>query len=239
MLGFYLKPFLSGLVLPQYLQKMNTMRKVISILSITGLSIFASSCVRDDGPQPYYPQRYTYTEEFNNNSRGWAFEDPANNAFGEVYDGTYKFVYNDNLEQAYYVSKTIGFNRYNDFTIQTRIGSDNNMGLLFGDNSSVNSYGYSFTVDKYGNYALYDEGGNGYGPDIQEIIPPTNNSNVNPGGDWNDLRLEQRGQRWIGYINNAQVFNIPAQTLRGTNVGFVDVALTQGEADYLQVDWIE
>lgn len=215
------------------------MRKVISILSITGLSLFASSCVRDNGPQPYYPQRHTYTEEFNNNSRGWDFEDPVNYAYGEVSNGTYKFVYDDDLESAYYVSKTIGFNRYDDFTIQTRIGSNKNMGLLFGDNSSVNSYGYSFTVDKDGYYALYDEGGNGYGPDIQEIIPPTTNSHVYPNGEWNDLRLEQRGQRWIGYINNVQVFNIPAQTLRGTNVGFVDVAFTQGEADYLQVDWIE
>ena len=215
------------------------MRKVISILSITGLSIFASSCIRDDGPQPYYPQPHTYTEEFNNNSRGWAFEDPANYAYGEVSNGTYKFVYNDDLDEAYYVSKTIGFNRYNDFTIQTRIGSNNNMGLLFGDNSSVNSFGYSFTVDYYGYYALYDEGGNGYGPNVQEIVPRTTNANVNINGDWNELRLEQRGNRWIGYVKNVQVFNVPAQTLRGTNVGFVDVKLTEGEADYLQVDWIE
>jgi hypothetical protein len=239
MLRLYLKPFLSCLVLPLYLQKQNTMRKVISILSITGLSLFASSCIHDDGPQPYYPQKYTYAEEFNDDSRGWAFADPANYAYGVVSNGTYKFDYNDNLQEAYYVSKNIGFNRFNDFTIQTRIGSNNNMGLLFGDNSSVNSYGYSFTVDYDGYFALYDEGGNGYGPNVQEIVPPTTNGNVNINGDWNELRLEQRGNRWIGYVNNQQVFNVPAQNLKGTNVGFVDVKLTQGEADYLQVDWIE
>lgn len=215
------------------------MRPIISILSIAGLSIFASSCVRDNGPQPYVPQQYTYTEEFNNNSRGWAFEDPANLAYGEVSNGTYKFVYNDNLDQAYYVSKDIGFNRYNDFTIQTRIGSNNNMGLLFGDNSAAHAYGYSFTVDYDGYYALYDEGGNGYGGNITPIISPETNGYVKINGDWNELRLEQRGGRWIGYINNVQVFNIQAQNLKGTNVGFVDIPLTEGEADYLQVDWLQ
>lgn len=215
------------------------MKKVFSILSIAGLSLFAASCVRDNGPGPYQPQRVTYNEEFNDNSRGWAFADPANFAYGVVSNGTYKFDYNDNLQEAYYASKTIGFNQYDDYTIQTRIGSNNNMGLLFGDNSSIQSYGYSFTVDYDGYYALYDEGGNGYGPNVQTIVAPTTNPNVTINGGWNDLRLEKRGQRWIGYINDVQVFNVAAETLKGTNVGFVDVKNTQGEADYLQVDWFE
>ncbi len=84
-------------------------------------------------------------------------------------NGTFKFDYNDDLSEAYYVSKNIGFNPYNDFTIYTRIRSDNNIGLLFGYNGNSGSYGYSFTIDYDGYYALYDEGSNGYGPDIQTI----------------------------------------------------------------------
>jgi hypothetical protein len=215
------------------------MKKVFSILSIAGLSIFATSCVRDNGPGPYQPQRVTYDEEFNDNSRGWNFADAASFAYGVVSNGTYKFDYNDDLQEAYYASKPIGFNQYDDYTIQTRIGSNNNMGLLFGDNSSIHSYGYSFTVDYDGYYALYDEGGNGYGPNVQTIVAPATNSNVFINGAFNELRLEKRGQRWIGYVNDVQVFNVAAETLKGTNVGFVDVKNTQGEADYLQVDWYE
>lgn len=212
------------------------MKRLFSVLGIAGLILFASSCVRDDGPQP---QPYTYNEEFNSNNNNWSFADPANYAYGVVSNGTFKFDYNDNLTPAYYVSKNIGFNRYNDFTIYTRIGSNNNMGLLFGDNSSVGSYGYSFTIDYDGYYALYDEGGNGYGPDVQTIIEPSSNAYAYGNGDFNELKLEQRGNRWIGYVNGYQVFNVPAQNLKGTNAGFVDVANTQGEADYLQVDWIQ
>lgn len=214
------------------------MRKLSTALMITSLALFSASCVRDDGPRPY-PQAYTYNDEFNNNSNGWSFADAPNNAYGVVSNGTFKFDYNDDFSEAYYVSKEIGFNPYNDFTIYTRIGSNNNMGLLFGYNSSVGSFGYSFTIDYDGYYALYDEGGNGYGTDIQTIVAPATNGNVNRNGGWNELRLEQRGNRWLGYVNNTQVFNVPAQNLKGTNVGFVDVKLTQGEADYLQVDWLE
>ena len=113
------------------------------------------------------------------------------------------------------------------------------MGLLFGYNGATNSFGYSFMIDYDGYYALYDEGGNGFGPDIQELVAPATNGNVFINGDYNELRLEQRGNRWIGFVNDVQVFNIEAQPLRGTSVGFVNVAFTQGEADYLQVDWLQ
>ncbi|WP_118950249.1 family 16 glycoside hydrolase [Taibaiella helva] len=213
------------------------MRKIASIIAVAGMVLFFSSCDRDRGPYPAVQR--SFVEEFYDNRMGWEFADPANNAYGEVNNGIYMFDYNDDFTEAYYVSKLIGFNRYSDFTIYTRIRSNNNMGLLFGDNSSVGSYGYSFTIDYDGYYALYDEGGNGYGPDVQTIVAPTTNNRVVPNGGWNDLRLEQRGDRWIGFVNDVQVFNVPAQNLLGTNVGFVDVKNTQGDADYLQVDWWE
>lgn len=210
-------------------------------MAISGLVLFLSSCVRDRGPGPYPPgpQPYSYVDEFDDNRNGWNFFDAANNAQGSVGSGIYMFDYLDNATEAYYVSKYIGFNSYNDFTIYTRIRSDNNMGLLFGDNSSVGSYGYSFTVTYDGYFALYDEGGNGYGPDVQTLVAPTTNPYVNPNGGWNELRLEQRGNRWIGFVNGYQVFNIAAQNLKGANVGFVDIKMTRGDADYLQVDWLE
>lgn len=219
------------------------MSKLFSAFTLAALFIFSlSSCSRDDryNPYPPAPQKYTYDDEFDNNSNGWAFADAANQAYGVVSNGTFKFDYNDNASEAYYASKNIGFNYYNDFTLYTRIGSNNNMGLLFGYKENSQTYGYSFTIDYDGNYALYDEGGNGYGPNVQTIVAPNNSTGAGrANGDWNDLRLEQRGSRWLGFVNNIQVFDVPAQAMKGTNVGFVNVALTQGEADYLQVDWLQ
>lgn len=217
------------------------MRKLLSIMTISVLALVSSSCVRDryNDPGPIYPQQYTYIEEFDNNSNRWAFSDVTNFAEGVVSGGFFYFDYNDDLSEAYYVSKDIGFNRYNDFTIYTRIGTNKNAGLLFGYNSATNSFGYSFTIDKDGYYALYDEGGNGYGPNIQELVAPATNNNVALNGGLNTIRLEQQGNRWIGYVNDLRVFNIEAQNLKGTNVGFVNLPFTQTDIDYLQVDWLE
>jgi len=217
------------------------MKKIIlAVMSLVTLSFTACTYrdVRPDHPGNY-KQLITYAEEFDNNAGRWAFSDGYNYAYGVVSNGTFKFDYNDNLHEAYYLAKDINFNQYDDFTLYTRIGSDNNMGLLFGYNSQTNTYGYSFTVDYDGYYALYDEGGNGYGPDIQEVVSPATGNFVNIYGDWNELRLEQRGNRWIGYINDVRVFNIPAQKLNYGSLGFVVVSNTQGEADYIQADWYE
>ncbi len=216
------------------------MRYLITTLAVIMLAGL-SSCKRDDNyyPQPDYPQTYSFVDEFTDNRNQWNFTDNQHLAYGYIGGGSYKIDYNDNLSPAYYVSKNIYFNRDNDFTIYTRIGSNNNMGLLFGYNSSIGSYGYSFMVDYDGYYALYDEGGNGFGEDVQEIVPLQTSNYVVNNGDWNELRLEQRGSRWIGYINEHPAFNIEAQPLYGTNVGFILVSNTQGEADYLQVDWYE
>jgi hypothetical protein len=225
------------------MKKMISMKRLLTIAALSFTTLSLTSCLKDYGPGPYQPpytpQSYTYAEEFNNNNDNWSFADPANYAYGVVSNGTFKFDYNDNYMIAYYVSKNINFNSSNDFTIYTRIGSNNNMGLLFGYNKNAGSYGYSFTVSYDGVYALYDEGGNGYGNEIQAIVQPTTANFVNKNGDWNDLRLEQRNNKWYGYINNVLAFEVPAERLRGTNVGFVNVPYTQGEADYLQVDWWE
>jgi hypothetical protein len=110
------------------------------------------------------------------------------------------------------------------------------MGLLFGYQEN-GAYGYSFTVDADGYFALYDEGGNGYGPNIQELVPLQTNNYVNGNQDWNEVSVEQQGSRWIGYVNGYQVFDIAAQNFKGNRVGFVVVPNTQGEADYLEAYW--
>lgn len=214
---------------------------ILNVALFTAL-LFVSSCYPDKqrNPQPQYPvQEYVFDEEFNNDQNGWSFADPANLAYGVVSNGTFKFDYNDYLFEAYYVPKYFGFNADNDFSIEARIGSNNNMGVLFGYDDQKGAYGYSFTIDYDGYYALYDEGGNGYGADLTTLVEPETRNFVRPNGDWNDVKIIQRGHQWIGYVNNIQVFTVQAQNIVGTGIGFVDVAQTQGEADYLEVHWYE
>lgn len=213
-----------------------------STLFILTAVLFLSACSPDRrrNPEPQYPvQEYVFDEEFNNDRNGWSFADPINYAYGVVSNGTFKFDYNDDLSEAYYAAKFFGFNPYNDFSIEARIGSNNNMGILFGYDDQQGANGYSFMVDYDGYYALYDEGGNGYGQQLVALVGPETGNFVRPNGDWNDVRIVQNGNRWIGYVNDLQVFNIEAQNMVGNGIGFVDVALTNGEADYLEVHWYE
>lgn len=214
--------------------------KNLLFLFVAGIVLTTTSCVKRDYYEPApVLQPISFVEDFNDNSNNWQFADGTNLAYGIIGNGTFKIDYNDNLHEAYYVSKSIDMNIYNDFTLTTRIGSNKNMGLLFGYNAVNNNYGYSFTVDYDGYYALYDEGGNGNGGNISAIVPKTKASFVNRNGDWNDLKIEKRGNSWIGYINGNRVFNVAAQRLSGGMVGFVVVSNTQGEADYIQADWYE
>lgn len=213
-----------------------------STLFILTAVLFLASCTPDRQryPTPQYPvQEYVFNEDFNNDRNRWSFADPANYAYGVVSNGTFKFDYNDDLFEAYYAAKFFGFNPYDDFSIEARIGSNNNMGILFGYDDEQGAYGYSFMIDYDGYYALYDEGGNGYGQDLFELVSPETGNFVRPYGDWNDVRIVQNGNRWIGYVNNVRVFNIEAQNMIGNGVGFVDVAYTNGEAEYLEVHWYE
>ena len=217
-------------------------KKPLLSIALLALILATASCrpdrIRDNNPQPSY-QEYVFDEEFNNDRNGWGFADQVNYAYGVVSNGTFKFDYNDNYSDVYYAAKFFGFNPYNDFSIAARIGSDNNMGVLFGYDDQNNTYGYSFMVDYDGNYYLYDEGGNGYGPNPELLVGPETGNFVNAYGDWNDIKIVQSGNRWLGYINGVQVFNIDAQNMNGSGIGFVDAAQTHGEADYLEVHWYE
>ena len=214
------------------------MKNILFLLGF-GFIVGTSSCVKRDrfiAPSlvPYY-----FVDDFNDNRNDWQFADGNNLAYGVINNGTFKIDYNDDLSEAYYVSRGINLNVANDFTLSTRIGSNKNMGLLFGYNGATGSYGYSFTVDYNGYFALYDEGGNGYGADISAIVPATTRSFVRLNGDWNELKIEKRANRWYGYINGVQVFNIGGQNLKGNGVGFVVMSNTQGEADYIQAEWYD
>ncbi len=214
--------------------------KKIFLYATLGFSVLLGSC-RPAYVDPYPPgggeNTYTFVDEFDDNRNGWNFSDPAWDAYGVIANGTFSFNYLDPTGVAYYKSKDIRFNPDRDFVLQTRIGSDNNMGLLFGYDEATGAYGYSFTISYDGHFALWDEGLNGGPSDITAIVAPTLSSAVIPNGDWNELSIEQVGNNWVGYINNSRVFTVPARYIVKGSVGFVVMADTRGEADYLQADF--
>lgn len=214
--------------------------KRLFLYATLGFSVLLGSC-RPAYVDPYPPgggqDTYTFIEDFDNNKQGWNFSDPAQDAYGVIANGTFSFNYLDPNGVAYYRSKDIRFNPDKDFVLQSRIGSDNNMGMLFGYDEASGAYGYSFTVSYDGYFALWDEGGNGGSADITPIVSPTLSSAVRPNGDWNELSIEQVGNNWIGYINNTKVFTVRAPYIVKGSVGFVVMAQTRGEADYIQADF--
>lgn len=207
---------------------------------LLGSGLGMTSCVKtyvDPNPPNNNPNTYTFVDEFVDNRNDWNFSDQLNDAYGVISNGTFKFSFLDPNGLAYYRSKDIRFNPDKNFVLQTKMGSDNNMGLLFGFNEATGAYGYSFTISYDGYYALWDEGGNGGPLDITSIVPATFSNAINGNGDWNEVKISQQGNNWIGYINGVKVFTVRASYLVKGSVGYVVVGNTRGEADWIQADF--
>jgi hypothetical protein len=206
------------------------------LLLVLGTMGFSSCIYKEDNtynPQPTQPvgYQYVFNEEFDNDARGWTFDDPYDSAYAFVSNSLYKFVdysYNGGTHTA--VVPT-GANTNYDFLAQTRMKSNYAMALIFGASNS--DYGYSLFIDEQGYFALYDEGNSN--SNIETIIDWTSSSAISSG--WNDVEIEQVGDRWYGYVNNVKIFETPARYLSGNQFGFMVLAGTTGYADYLTVKY--
>lgn len=210
------------------------MRRVpyaILLFSLAFAALGFSGCVIHDrdyyNPQPS-GYRYVFNEDFLNDTRGWAFDDPVDSAYALVTNGWYKFVDYSYGGGTHIPAVPTGANVNRDFLVQTRLRSNFAMALIFGASNS--SYGYSFFIDESGYFAVYKEGNY-----PQSLIDWQYSSSIKPG--WNDVELEQAGDYWYGYINGVNVFKIRARVLSGAQFGFMVLANTTGYADYLTVKW--
>ena len=172
---------------------------------------------------------FSFDEEFNGADKyGWSFTDPTDSSYAGISNGSYQYVDYSAVKSSTSVVGT-GVNVQNNFTVTTRIKSNNVMGLIFG--ASASSNGYAFYVDTAGNYSLYQEnpGSNASIP----IIPFTQDSLYAHKNDWNTLEVDQANGVWTGYINGTQVFSMAARSLGGSSFGFKVLPGTTGYADYL------
>jgi len=197
------------------------------------LSLGFTGCIIDDDDDYYNPNppagyRNTFNEDFNDDNRGWTFDDSKDSAYGFVANGYYKMVDYSKLGSNHVAVAPTGANTSGDFLIKTRMNTDNAMGLIFG--ASNNSFGYSIFIDQAGYFAVYKEGAN---PD--PVINWTQSSSIKSGA--NDIEIEQVADYWYLYINGVKVSQTPARVLAGAQMGYMVLANTTGQVDYLTVKW--
>lgn len=211
------------------------MRAKLILFTISGI-LALSSCVKNEyyTPEPSpVPAGYqmTFNDDFNFDANNWSFSDPGNNAFVNISGGVLNYTYEPVDDGTNTVAILTGANVRKDFLAQTRITSDNAMGLAFGVSNS--DYGYSFFIDDQGYFALYKEGD--ANTPVKTILDWQYSSAIQAG--WNDIELEQVGNYWLGYANGIKLFEVPAQYLAGSKFGYIVLAGTNGKADYLTVQW--
>jgi hypothetical protein len=213
------------------------MKRLFSVLAFVLLTAFGlSSCIRNDeyyNTQPTNSYQYSFADEFNNDYNHWSFTDNNNRASVYISNGQLHYDYQpyDNGTNLVAVNTGMPANAYS-YDIQTRIKSNNAMGLVWG--VSASDYGYSFFIDDRGYFAVYDEGTSSIKP--AALMDWTQSSAIRQG--WNDIELQStRNGSWIGYINGVQVFQIPAHTLYGNQVGYMVLANTAGDAEFIDIAW--
>lgn len=211
------------------------MKKILLIAATIGIGTF-SSCIKFEVDPGAVSTVYTFSDDFNNNFNDWNFSDNANDAYAVVSNGVLNFSYLQN-GTAQYLAKDLYMNTYKNFEVQTKFASDNTMGLLIGYDGYSRTYGYTVTIEPNGYVALYDEGGNGYGNNITEVVPRRYSNNVNRNGAWNEVRFEQQYNRWVVYINGYEEFSVSSRNIKYGSVGFMVTGNTRGKADYLDVEY--
>ena len=129
---------------------MKKTRYFFAALVLVAGSMTFTSCVRNEyyTPEPDYPNNnnndiYSFTEEFSNDNRGWAFSSSADSSYASVSGGVLEFINYSVLGSNTQVVQT-NMNTNNNFVIETRIKSDNDRGVIFGNSGNQYEYGYSF-----------------------------------------------------------------------------------------------
>ena len=176
-----------------------------------------------------YP--YSFDEEFNGADHyNWTFTSATDSAYASISNGNYQIV---NYSFSNFINSIVATNANTsgNFTVQTRIKSNNMMALVFGASSS--DYGYALYVDSMGYYSLYKEGSNSVAATV--IIPSTQDTLYATKKDWNTLEVDQVNGNWTGFINGTQIFQMTARTVSGSSFGFKLVPGTVGYADFLVV----
>jgi len=210
-----------------------------TVLAVVGLftAIFFSSCqnnyynTQPNNPQPVGYQSEFY-DDFSSDRYNWGYGSPTDSAYASVQNGELLFV-NYALAGLQTDVVSTGGNFNGDFEVSANVKSNNKMGIIFG--ASGSDYGYSFIIDNNnGQFEVFKEGSANIA--ATQILGWTSSSAITT-NSWNLLKVEQVGNRWTGYINGVQVFQVSAYNTAGSRCGFILLPSTSGYADNLDVRW--
>ena len=220
---------------------MKRTKHIYAAVALIALTMFFTSCVRHDhytvdpvDPPPPVDNTdyYSFNEEFSNDQRGWAFGSTWDSSYAFVSGGLMEFINYSVLASNTQVVNTNG-NFNGNFIIESRIRSDNDMGIIFGNSGNDYEYGYSFILNNGGYYVVYKEGN--ANTNVTTLKKWTANSAIKSG--WNDVTIEQTNGYWTFLVNGYEVYQMESRPINGQYCGFIVLPQTQGAADYLTVSW--
>lgn len=195
-----------------------------------------TSCSKSDYSIPATPTQATYAndlrDDFNSDTHNWSYTNAVDSSSINIAGGYLFYTAHSTVRGIIHTGLATSISSSANFLLETRVISDNVMGLSFGANDTAK--GFSFKIDGFGHYALFNEG------DTTHSAWPVLNwttSNTICLSTPNILKLEQVGDSWNGYINTIQVFSVTARPLLGNKVGFMMTNGTNGQADYLDIKW--
>lgn len=219
---------------------MKKTKHLLAIALLAVVSVGFTSCVRNDyyttEPDPVNHNNdnnnYVFNEEFSNDNRGWAFSSSPDSTYASVRNGMLEFInYSTQASNTQVVQTNGNFNNW--FLIESRIKSDNDMGIIFGNSGNNFEYGYSFIINNGGYFIVYKEGN--ANTNVTVLKGWTQNNAIR--SNWNEVTIEQKNGYWTFKVNGYEVHQMEARPVNGTYCGFITLPQTEGYADYLTVSW--
>ncbi|QTD37904.1 caspase family protein [Polaribacter batillariae] len=182
-----------------------------------------------------YKTKTILYDSFYSNTNHWAVSSD-NNVVLEINNGKYYFEYKG--QKGFTTTKTLDLDTQKDFKIETSIQKisgikNNGFGIIFGRKDGGNQFQFlitssgSFAVDKYANNKLQT---------LQDWKASSAIKKEN--FSTNTIKLEKRGNDYVFFINNTEVYRAYNLNFPGNRYGFAVFQPQKIAIDYLNIAYL-
>ncbi|MBI9042219.1 caspase family protein [Lutibacter sp.] len=182
-------------------------------------------------------KNYAFNEQFSSNSNYWP---TGSNEYINTYlqDGNYYF---NQFQKSAGQYKTIyaPIDSYKDFEIETELtklsGEDNSgYGLIFGRKDANNQYLFNISGTGFYRISKYDNG------TYTNIIDWTASETIHKNnGIANKLTIKKENNKYLFYINDTFINEIPYTAFFGNNIGFVAFTEQKFAVNYVTIQYLD